>query len=182
MSMIPAKETERNHDEHDGPGPACVPPANRTCEDHESLPLRLARQSMRVKLCSRCPYTPRDLAGHYDPEGIIHVCAKCDREREPSTNHYPRNVHRRQKCATVPNIPGTEQPSVARSATESLASYGTTAAEPPSVQRNALTASRHARKVIADGCVGFTPPDNGSGKTPAAISRSSEFRSKEPAQ
>src|ERR1700676_2211377 len=23
---------------------------------------------MRVKLCARCPYAPRDLAGHYDPE------------------------------------------------------------------------------------------------------------------
>jgi hypothetical protein len=54
---------------------------------------------MRVKLCSRCPYTPRDLAGHYDPEGILHVCAKCDGRQEASTNHYPRKAYRRQQCA-----------------------------------------------------------------------------------
>ena len=35
---------------------------------------------MRVKVCSRCPYTPRDLADHYDPDGILHACAKCDGE------------------------------------------------------------------------------------------------------
>jgi len=62
---------------------------------------------MRVNLCARCPYTPRDLAGHYDPAGVLHVCAKCDGERETSNNHYPRMAHRRQKCVTVPNIFGT---------------------------------------------------------------------------
>jgi hypothetical protein len=33
---------------------------------------------MRVKLCARCPYTPRDLASHYDPDAALHACAKCD--------------------------------------------------------------------------------------------------------
>jgi hypothetical protein len=113
---------------------------------------------MKVKLCSRCPYTPRDLAGHFDPEGELHVCAKCDGEEEASTSFYPRKPHRRQRCVTAPDIPGIAQPTVARSATEGLASYGTTAAEQPSVQRNAPTALRHGRKVIADGYVGFTPP------------------------
>ncbi len=56
---------------------------------------------MRVKLCRRCPYTPRDLADHYDPEAALHVCAKCDGEQAMLTNHYPREVHRRRKCATV---------------------------------------------------------------------------------
>jgi hypothetical protein len=120
---------------------------------------------MRVKLCSRCPYTPRDLAGHYDPEGVLHVCAKCDGEQGASTNYCPHKAHRRQQCVTAPNILGTAQPSVARSATENLASYGTTAAEPPSVQGSALTASRHARKATADGYVDFTPPDSDRGDT-----------------
>ena len=48
---------------------------------------------MRVKLCRRCPYTPRDLADHYDPEAALHVCAKCDGEQAMLTNHYPREVH-----------------------------------------------------------------------------------------
>lgn len=52
---------------------------------------------MKVKLCARCPYTPRDLTGHYDPEGTLHVCAKCDGQQEASTNDYPREAHRRHK-------------------------------------------------------------------------------------
>jgi hypothetical protein len=126
---------------------------------------------MRVKLCSRCPYMPRNLAGHYDSEGVLHACAKCDsRQNEASTNHYPRKAQRRQKCATTPNILGTAQPSVARSATESLASSGTTPGEPHSVQRSALTVSRHARTATANGYVDFKPPENGCSETPGATS------------
>jgi hypothetical protein len=134
---------------------------------------------MRVKLCARCPYTPQDLAGHYDSEGTLHVCAKCDGQQEASTNHYPREAHRRQKCATVPNIFATAQPSVARSVTESLVSSGTTAGELPSVQENARTASRNARRVTADGYVDFKLPDNVSGETTGVFFRSSGFRSRE---
>lgn len=124
---------------------------------------------MRVKLCARCPYTPRDLAGHYDPEGILHVCAKCDGQSRLSTNHYPRKAHRRQKCAAIFNISGTAQASVARSATANLASFGTTPGEPPSVQGSALTASCAARTMTVVGCVGFQLPDNGRGGRPAGI-------------
>jgi hypothetical protein len=35
---------------------------------------------MRVKLCATCPYTPRDLADHYDPAAALHLCATCDVE------------------------------------------------------------------------------------------------------
>src|ERR1019366_6714838 len=90
--------------------------------------------------------------------GALHACAKCDGQ-EASTSHYPRKTHRRQQCATVPNIFATAQPSVARSATASLASSGTTPGEPPSVQRSALPASRHAGRAIADGYLGFKPSD-----------------------
>ena len=75
---------------------------------------------MRVKLCARCPYAPRDLAGHYDPEAAFHACAKCDGEQGMITNHYPREARRRRRCPTVANIFGTTQRSVAPSATESL--------------------------------------------------------------
>ena len=135
---------------------------------------------MKVKLCSRCPYTPRDLAGHYDPDGLLHACAKCD--GGASTNHQPRKARGRQQCATVPNIPVTAQPSVARFATDNLASYAATSGEPPSVRRDAPTASRHARKATADGCVGFTPPDSDCDEALAALFRSPVFLSEEPAQ
>ncbi len=114
---------------------------------------------MKVKLCARCPYTPRDLAGHYDPEATLHVCAKCDGEQGVPTKHYPREAQRRRKCSTVHSIFGMEQRSAAPSVTESLVSSGTTPGELPSVQRSALIASRLARRVTADGYFDLKPPD-----------------------
>jgi hypothetical protein len=137
---------------------------------------------MRVKLCARCPYTPQDLAGHYDPEAALHACAKCDVEQGMLTNHYPREAHRRRKCATVPNIFGMAQRSAAPSVTESLVSSGTTPGELPSVQRSAPIASRPAERATADGYAHFEPPDNSCSENHAEISRHSGFRSKEAAQ
>ncbi|MEA2914608.1 MAG: hypothetical protein QOJ15_6689 [Bradyrhizobium sp.] len=113
---------------------------------------------MRVKLCARCPYTPQDLTGHYDPEAALHVCAKCDGEHGGSTQHYPRKAYRRRTCSTAPNIFGMAQRSVAPSVMESLASSGTTPGELPSVQRGALIASRSASRTTADGYADFKPP------------------------
>jgi hypothetical protein len=135
---------------------------------------------VRVKLCPRCPYTPRDLADHYDPEGVLHVCAKCDGQ-EASANRYPRRDHRRHQCATVPNIPGTAQPSVARSVTESLVSSGTIPGERPSAQRSALIASRPASRATADGYANLEPPDSGCNENDSRISGHAGFRSKEAA-
>jgi len=138
---------------------------------------------MRVKLSARCQYTPRDLAGHYDPESILHLCANCDGGRKASTNEYPRKAERRQRCATIPNTPVTTQPSVARSATESSALSGAIRGGPPSVRRSALTASGPVRRVIADGYVGFKLLDSDCGEHHATNSRGSEFPSiKEVAQ
>ena len=124
---------------------------------------------MRVKRCARCPYVPSDLAGHYDAEGELHVCAKCDGYSEASTNYYPRKTHRRQRCATALNIIGTAQPSVARSVTVGSALSAATPAEPRSVQRSASSASHVARKMTADGYVGLRLPDNAQCEKPAAI-------------
>jgi len=125
---------------------------------------------MRVKLCTRCPYLPCDLAGHYDPDAALRLCATCDCEQEASAKHYPRKADRRQKCATVLNIVVTAQPGTARSVTEGLALFGTTPGEPPSVQRNALIASRSDRRATADGCIDFRPPsDDGCSEHHAAI-------------
>jgi hypothetical protein len=136
---------------------------------------------MRVKLCARCPYTPQDLTGHYDPEAALHLCTKCDGEQGMVTNHYPREAHRRRKWATVPNIFGMAQRSAAPSVTESLVSSGITAGELPSVQRSAPIASRPARRATADGYADFEPPDNSCSETHAEISHHSGFRNKEAA-
>ena len=137
---------------------------------------------MRVKLCARCPYTPQDLTGHYDPEAALHLCAKCDGEQGMPTNHYPREAYRRRKCATAPNIFGTMQRSAAPSVTESLVSSGTTRGGLPSVQRDARIASRPAKRATADGYTDFKPSDNSCSGNHAEIFRRSEFRNKEAAQ
>jgi|ERR1700738_1704512 len=113
---------------------------------------------MRVKLCARCPYTPWDLTGHFDPEAALYACAKCDGEQ--GVKHNPRKADRRRKCSTIPDIFGTAQRSAAQSVMESLVSSGTTPGEPPSVQRSALIASRSARRATAVGYAVFRPPDN----------------------
>jgi hypothetical protein len=138
---------------------------------------------VKVKLCARCPYTPRDLAGHYQAEAALHLCASCDGQQEASTSHYPRKAYRRQQCATIPNVFATAQQSVARSVTEGLASSGTIAGEPPSVQRSAPIASRSAGRATAAGYVGFKPPpESGCVEQPGASVRDLAFRSKEVAQ
>ena len=102
---------------------------------------------------------------------------------EASTNHYPRKTHRRQRCATVLNIFGTAQPSVARSVMDGSALSGATAAEPRSVQRSASPASHVARKTTADGyVVGFKLPDNGKCEKPAAGFRRFAFPSQDVVQ
>jgi hypothetical protein len=139
---------------------------------------------MRVKLCARCPYAPRDLAGHYDPESELYACAKCGLgQKLSSTNHYPRKTGRKQKCATALNILGMPPPSVALSATESLVSSATTPGEPPSAQKSALAASRPVKRPTTDGYVDFIPqPDKGCNERHAPMFQRSEFRSEDVAQ
>jgi hypothetical protein len=106
---------------------------------------------MRVKLCGRCPYTPRDLADHYDPLAALYACAKCDREQAMLNEHDLRETLRRQKCSPSLNTSGPARPSVAPFATESLASSVTTHGELRSVQGSASTTSRSARSATANG-------------------------------
>ena len=145
--------------------------------------LRHGRRHMRVKLCASCPYTPRDLAGHYDPNGVLHVCAKCDGAQEARTSQQPRKTLRMQKCATILSVLGAAQLGTAQSVAENLVLSDTTSAEPPSVQRSALTGSRLVKRTTADGYAGPKPqPDNVCGEDSAAILRISRFRSREFAQ
>jgi hypothetical protein len=137
---------------------------------------------MRVKLCARCPYTPQDLASHYDPEAALHACAKCDREQEVTAKHYPREAYRRRRCSTVPNITGIAQQSAAPSVTESSVSSGTTHGEQPSVQEGALIASRLVKRATAGGYADFEPLDNSRNNNRAELSFRPGCRNKEAAQ
>jgi hypothetical protein len=114
---------------------------------------------MRVKLCKRCPYEPRDLAGHYDPDAALHLCAKCDGEPWMLTNHYPRDCYRRGPCPTNRDVFEPALRSVVRSATKTLVSSATTLTKQRFVQKNASIASIAAWRPTAHGSVGFGPPD-----------------------
>lgn len=149
MSSSPTNQIERNRGTADRQSPVC------------------ARRMMSAKLRANCPYTPRDLAGHYDPNGQLHACAKCDGRHGPSTDYYPHKSHRRQLCATVPIITGTAKASAARFVTDDLVSSVTTSAEPPSAQGNAPIASRSVGMRTADGCAGLKRPDDWDALHPA---------------
>ena len=118
---------------------------------------------MRVKLCGRCPYTPRDLADHYDPDAVLYACAKCDGEPWILNPYDPTEVQRRRQCTTTFETISMILPSVAPSATDGLDLSATTPGEPRSVQRSAWIASRPAERAITDGCVDFALPDDGCG-------------------
>jgi DNA-binding NarL/FixJ family response regulator len=45
---------------------------------------------MRVKLCEKCPYTPVDLADHYEANAALHLCARCD--SDPPRNGKNRGL------------------------------------------------------------------------------------------
>jgi len=115
---------------------------------------------MRVKLCERCPYTPRDLADHFDAKAARHLCAVCDVE------HDPRRARRRRTCATTTidttTIPGTVQLCAAPSATESSASFAIIAAAPRYVQRSASSISEAAGRATASGYGRLEPSENSS--------------------
>lgn len=87
-----------------------------------------------------------------------------------STSQDPPKIHRRQRCATVLNNPGTAQPSVARSVRGNLASYDTTPGEQRSVQRSARTVSRPVGRMTADSCRVFRPLSGDRGENRATVS------------
>lgn len=110
---------------------------------------------MRVKLCATCPYTPRDLANHYDPAAALHLCVACDR----------RETRRRRTCPTTTiNATSTAELPVAPFAREGSASFATIAAAPPCVPENASSISRAAGRTTAAGYGDFAPPEDGDGR------------------
>jgi len=121
---------------------------------------------MRVKLCARCPYTPCDLAHHYDPEAALYACAKCDEEQYLCVTRW------RRKCSTEIETASAAKPSAALFAKESLASSAIIAREPRSAPRDASISSGHGATTTRDGCGDFAPPDEfGGGSSPRLSSR-----------
>jgi len=117
---------------------------------------------MRVKLCAACPYTPRDLADHYDPAAALHLCVACD------IGYSLRETQRRRACpVTTINTTSTAALRVAPFVRESSASFATIAAGPPCVPKNASSISRAAERTTAAGCGDLAPPEDGE---PATIS------------
>src|SRR6266404_2878066 len=175
MSTIPAKETDCKH-VPDGRTPVCVPPANRTCDGKETPPVHLGRRHMRVKLCTRCPYAPRDLADHYrSTKPHFTPCATGDGKQRTLDRQYPGETHRRRKCSTILSTSRTAQPNNAPFATESSASSVTIPGEPPFVQRGALNCSSSVGRATANGYCDFEPPDDSRSGRREAISCGSAF-------
>jgi hypothetical protein len=112
---------------------------------------------MRVKLCARCPYTPRDLADQYDADAALYLCPACDLE------HDRRKSQRRRTCpTTTTNTTGTAEQHAAPFAKEGSASFAIIAAAPPCVPENASSISRAGVRTTAAGYGDFARPEDDS--------------------
>lgn len=115
---------------------------------------------MQVKLCSRCPYSPRDLADHYDIDAALHLCAACDARYDPC------KTLRRPTCRTKTSYPTSKasliEPHAALSVTETSGSFAIIAAAGPSVQPGVSSVSGYAEPATAGGCGDFELLDEAS--------------------
>lgn len=137
---------------------------------------------MRVKLCGRCPYTPHDLADHYDPAAALYACARCDGEIGILNTSNSCAAQRREPCTTVfHTVSTTTQPSAVPFAKDGLASFAITHGEPPCAPKNASIASSFAGRPTAHGCADFAPPDARL-RDATGTSCGSAMRKREPAQ
>ena len=59
---------------------------------------------MRVKLCDRCPYSPRDLADYYDANSSCHLCFRCDSQGAPAELLALVTANGGSRCTTAENI------------------------------------------------------------------------------
>jgi hypothetical protein len=121
---------------------------------------------MRVKLCTRCPYTPRDLADQYDAGATQYLCPACDLE------HDRRKSLRRGTCQTIEtsNTTGIIELRAAPFATEASASFAITAAAPPCAPKNASSISPAAARTTAAGYGDFGLPEDGGDRAATSTS------------
>jgi hypothetical protein len=136
---------------------------------------------MRVKLCNRCPYTPSDLADHYDPAAALYACAKCDGEVGILNKSNSREAQRREPCTTTFHSISTTPPSAAPFAKGGSVSSAITLGGLPSVPGSASIASRPEGSATRDGCADFAPPDHGH-RDVTGVFCEAAFRSGEPAK
>ena len=133
---------------------------------------------MQVKLCARCPYSPGDLADHYDIDAALHLCATCDVEYDPC------KTSRRRTCQTrminVTGRTGRTGLHAALSAMESSASFATIGAALPSVQPGASNVSNSVGRATVAGYGDFELREHGSKDQSASFCRSA-ISDKEPA-
>jgi hypothetical protein len=158
-----------------GLGIVFCPPCNSVPDErHAALWRRPREAAMRVKLCVRCPYTPRDLAHHYDPEAVLYACAKCDDQRDHCLTQW------RRKCTTRIST-GTVVQSAAPSARENSASSVIIARASRSAQRSVSINSGHDATATAGGCGDFAPPDGIGGSAGKRMSWHAPAIDSEPA-
>ena len=130
---------------------------------------------MRVKLCARCPYTPRDLAPHYDPEAALYACLKCDHEQDLC------EIRWRRTCSTEIETSSAAESSAAPFARESLDSFAITAHEPRCAPKNASTTSRPDGMPTQDGCGALARPEGTGAGNAAWLSLARAFIDQEAA-
>jgi hypothetical protein len=133
---------------------------------------------MRVKLCTRCPYTPRDLADHYDPDAALYACAKCDALFD---RQNLGEAHRRPQWSAIPPTISMIPQGVAPSATDDSASSATTSGEPLCARGSASIAATPAERATTDGCADFAPPDDRD-RIIRGLFGGSAFQNQEPAE
>jgi hypothetical protein len=154
-------------------------PAGGSIGDISCLAFR--RRHMRVKLCSRCPYTPHDLADHYDPAAALYACARCDGEVGILNTTNSCEAQRRQPCTTTLHSISMTPPSAAPFAKAALVLSAITPGELPSVQKSASIASGLAGRATTDGCADFAPPDDRH-REASRLSGGIAFQRREPAE
>jgi hypothetical protein len=118
------------------------------------------RRPVQVKLCARCPYSPRDLADHYDIDAALHLCATCDAEYDPCQTL--RRPTCRTRVSNAINKTGPTGRHAVPSARESSASFVITAVARPSVQSGASSVSSSAGTATAAGYGDFELPEHRS--------------------
>jgi hypothetical protein len=108
----------------------------------------------------------KSAASLHDTQRSASRACQMRRRAKTSTTRCPIKTHRRRKCTTALNILRKAQPSVARSARESLASSDTTLGRLLSARKGAPADSRLAEKTTGDSCLVFWPPDKVRGRVP----------------
>ena len=139
---------------------AASPPTRKNAErDEDIINLRIALSMLfRYRTLTRARLRPQSHPLILAINRTSHATGSG--EIRDASHHCRGKAERRPTCSAILNIFVTARPSVARSATGNLASCGIIPGAPRSAQRSVLPVSGHVGKPTANGCSGFTLPDN----------------------